>query len=502
MPPRKIVIYEGPGYNNYTEGNLNPGVFDQINRGNAELATFIYILRRTESEIWMTEQDYNRLSRSPANARLLMELQVRVSGLGHPTNERVSRLVQIPHDAHQAASLALRLGAELVTMDKRALKNFLSTGGKSAVEMAEMPTVTTATNYNAGRTNLGLRPLNISNADGRIYPPNNPAPQYRPELVRQVHKAPPATQATLGVPISAPKEYGPSAVGNAKFQLARLLLGLADYAIQWINDEVQKKRFEERWAKLRPGVEATLDADPQNGVLIMIYYYRRKKVGAENESPLQHTTVFKDIAVAYGQTREDARIRYALRPTIIEAGPGEMIVDDSVFHPPKNPVDVTKLWTPFPKAGLATFIPGKEKLARVKFSGSLGFDEKHFSVARLDVPAGVTPRFLYLWPPSEITYMNGGRQKSVDVKWKYSDEAERTHADIGPMFYGVPIVELDSWINPGDFTAAMVYPADNVTARVFKTGRTVDNLDQLKAYGLDLMRWVRPQNMRILRHFY
>ena len=67
------------------------------------------------------------------------------------------------------------------------------------------------------------------------------------------------------------------------------------------------------------------------------------------------------------------------------------------------------------------------------------------------------------------------------------------------------MVKLDSWINPSTWwgsgaIAAMVWPADNSTANLFQTvAPTQDNLGLLVGQGIGLMRWVRPEFVRVIK---
>jgi hypothetical protein len=110
----------------------------------------------------------------------------------------------------------------------------------------------------------------------------------------------------------------------------------------------------------------------------------------------------------------------------------------------------------------------------------------------------MTPRFYILWPPSNINYYDGGN-KTVDVDWTLSRDADISQADIDYFAYqGIPVVPLDSWINPSTWTgpgavAAMIWPADNRTANLFQTAaQTQDNNNLLVGQGIEMMRWVRP----------
>jgi hypothetical protein len=380
---------------------------------------------------------------------------------------------------------------------------------------------------------LGLRDLNLG-SNGRILPPVAPATPPAPppngprspsgaRIMGEVRatrvnpvkapaaaksdpvKAPAAAKsnpvkaptAGTGGPIKAVDEHAPSATGHAKFQGAALTLKGVNFVLQALNNRLQAERFAERWARLKPTVEGTLDADPQLGALIRVYYSRGK---GDNESAIEPVNIFQDVRVAYGLTREDALRRFASQSQMTQRGHGDVIIDDSSWYPPRQAVDIRKVPTPFRSAGLATFRPGKEKLTKVKFSIVSGFDDKMQSKEVLNVPAGTSPRFLYLLPPDEITYFDF-KYKKAGVEWDMSLAADTSQASTEVWYKGVPVVKLDSWANPSDATAAMVWPADNATATLFKSTTPTDDGGLLKSLNISLMRWVKPEFMQVIEVF-
>jgi hypothetical protein len=239
--------------------------------------------------------------------------------------------------------------------------------------------------------------------------------------------------------------------------------------------------------------------------MLFVYYSQAQ---GDIESAIDSVTVFDTIEVGYGFSPDDAEREFKSRAHRITPGQGN--VGDAIWIKPQAPMDINRLKLPFgtTAAGLATFVPGKEKLVRVKFSGVSGFDDKLSSRETLTVPAGMTPRFYYLWPPKEIRYSDFGRVRTVEVGWTISDDADESVADLGPArktYKGIPVVKLDSFINPSTWfshgaTAAMVWPADNRTANLFQTaGATQDNLSLLAGQGIGPMRWVRPEFVRVLK---
>ncbi|QIG96813.1 PIN domain-containing protein [Bradyrhizobium sp. 6(2017)] len=304
------------------------------------------------------------------------------------------------------------------------------------------------------------------------------------------------TTAEVGPPIEPVQEHGPSASGDAKFQAATLMFDGVNFVLQKINDRIQRQRFEAEWSRLAPEVRRRLDADPQLGAIVLISYWKDQ---GDVNSAIDTVAVFQNIQVGYGLTPDDAR-RDAYSQSSRWTG-GFTNVGDQIWLKPKAPPDIKRLKLPFDCtiAGLATFVPGKEKLVRVKFSGKAGFDDKMHSREVLSVPAGMTPRFFYLWPPDKIRYFQE-RWITLEVDWEMSNDADVRYGDVDPFSSGVPVVKLDSWYNPYNATAAMVWPADNSTANLFQTaGKTQDNLALLSVQMIGPLRWVRPEFIRILK---
>src|SRR5262249_53908905 len=106
-------------------------------------------------------------------------------------------------------------------------------------------------------------------------------------------------------------------------------------------------------------------------------------------------------------------------------------------------------------------------------------------------PGGPTAEFVILIPPRVIHWFNGPARYDTDIPL-----VSRSAASGGSL----TVVDLDPW-NFGNVSAAMVFPADDVTEQIFAQGRrTRDNLNQWRGYvNIGKMRWVRPEHIRVLR---
>ncbi|MEZ8149426.1 hypothetical protein [Enterovibrio norvegicus] len=86
------------------------------------------------------------------------------------------------------------------------------------------------------------------------------------------------------------------------------------------------------------------------------------------------------------------------------------------------------------------------------------------------------------------------------------NDSERVEVDIpvtvrsGHNGGDIRVVRLDPSIPGYAVSAALVFPADNTTERIFSQApATRDNLRQLRNYtNIRKARWVRPENIRIL----
>jgi hypothetical protein len=526
---------------------IDKTAIDQLNSDNKDLANFFNSLRSVNlsiinnAHLEMTAETYAKLN--AAEQQLCKDLGVKpansdqysINSFRGRTDSKARFVEQWDPDAFKniapehEATIALAFGsAELLTFDQKLAETYgrltARLQDKVVPELKSMSVSNKPIEYQAARRNLGLRALNITPAGAVLPTPGYTRVKMDGKTVGWVTpdkegfivaeggprtKGGARTTKTITAvvgdhePVQAPKEYGPSAGGDAKFQTATVALQGLNFLLQEINGTIQGRRFIAERDRLTPEIQKHLDDDPQIGAMLFVLYSKDK---GDIESAIDTATVFQSIQVAYGFTPDDALREYGNRPRL--TGPAD--VTNEIWIKPHAPLDIGRLRLPFgtTAAGLATFVPGKEKLVKVKFSGVAGFDDKTFSREELDVPAGMTPRFYYLWPPKEVRYHDFGRIKTVDIHTTISDEADESVANLGParkLYKGVPVVKLDSFINPSTWfsdgaTAAMVWPADNRTANLFQTTRaTGDNNNLLAGQGIGMMRWIRPEFIRVLK---
>lgn len=503
---------------------LDKNVITDIARGNAAVAEALKRILGSGEPVFIARAAYNELVRdSPVHMRMSYEMLLKdlkittspasltkesIKDRGNFLADNVAyqpgkgQLGQVreygkgkdnmtPGDAFVAAE-AKSLNARLWTVDANFAKRAKNLGVTIADE-SKIKGMSGVEDVGQARRLMGLKPFSFMQNDAAKTAAKKGGPSGPPS--GGVRKA--ETTASEGTPIAPVKEYGPDARADAKFQGATLAFQGVNYVLQAINSAFQARRFEVEWTtRWLPEVRRRLDADPQLGALVLISYSKDR---GDAESAIDTVTVFQSIQVGYGLNVDDA-LRDAQSQIRIAAGRSD--VGDRIWLKPRAPMDIKRLKLPFATtvAGLATFVPGKEKLVRIRFSGRLGFDDKLFSKEELKVPAGMTPRFYYLWPPDKISYFQFGSWQTIEIDWEISNEADVSRGDVDPFQSGVPVVKLDSWINPYNATAAMVWPADNSTANLFLTANaTQDSNGLLAGQGIGPMRWVRPEFIRILK---
>jgi hypothetical protein len=531
---------------------IDKTVIEQLNRDNKDLANFFNSLHSVNlviinsPHLRMTAETYAKLNE--AEQQLCKDMGVKpeysdrnsIDSFRHRTDNNARFVEQWDPDAFKniapehEATIALAFGsAELLTFDPKLAESYgritARLQNKLVPELKNISVSNKPIEYHAARQNLGLRALNITPAGTVLPTPGYTRVKTGGKTVGwvtpdregfMVAEGGPRTRggarttktitAVVGdhEPVQAPKEFGPAIGGDAAMNVgATVVLQGINYGLSKINGPIQQRRFDEVWNRRRPYVEQRLNEDPQLGAMVYVYYSTYQ---AGEASAIDGGLAFQDVQVAYGFTPDDAQRAYDLGSHVVAGG--QIQIGDQIWHKPKAPLDVRRLRLPYGTtvAGLATFVPGKEKLVRVRFRTSWGggFDDRLHSRETLDVPKGMTPRFFYLWPPEKINYRFGNGVSTQDIDWAISDDADESAAEIDvtrKLNKGIPVVKLDSHINPSTWfsegaTAAMIWPADNATANLFQTtAATLDNNNYLGGLGYRLVRWVRPEFVRVLK---
>jgi hypothetical protein len=502
---------------------LDYNVIQNLNRGSAKTATALKRLIESGARVYMAHQAYQEATSQPGkmlggagpdlprtaagNERLIADLAIRV------TSERFDQRVIDRNNAGksmsdsdalvlaQAKQLKADLGAqtvELWSFDKTFRNDAGSTeaiyGVKVAAEsQTAYETPADRSDYQVARRLMGLKTDFEISVGGRIQ--------------RKPSKKPPGSGGGAGGSAPGGSDIGtphadPGGVGEASARAQKIgdafELGLKamNFIIQSINDSIQADRMKKEWAKAKPRIQQKLQENPSLGVLIIVRFGRREKEGAQHETPLEHTALFLSIDTEYALTEDEAWDAYRNVPRQRDEA-GLTITHKKTFIEPTKAVDVRKVQTPFTPYAIGTFVTGRARLMRVEWKGIFGFDE--IGDVKLDVPTGMTPRFLLLVAPNEIEFLNGRIRHPTRVPVEWQDAASAAIHYTRP----ISVVDMDRGVlNLGHDTAAMIFPADNATARLFDgVGRMRDNKGQLTFTNIGMLRWARPGNIHVLQKF-
>ena len=485
-------------------------VIDTINHGNADAAAQLKKHRDARGEIWMTNEIYRMLARVQANERLMKDIGVR-----YPEKDilisKNQRQLYGSHLSENTAALAQSKKAKVMTADGPFANMFRGLGGQSIL-------VNTANargnlDFNRARGYFGLPKLNLTpngqlstvRTPGTIKTNSTSQPLIKSDpkaVIKDGNKTTPVVpksnvqqKGRTGSPVKPVVEHGLKP--SPKTDALRMSLRGVNWVIQGINDHIQQGRIEERMKQITPTIEETLERDPTLGVLIAIVFSQRKKVGAEHDTPLEHTKGFQYVDYEYGRTQEEALAKMARQPQMRPAGQGEY-TSQKQWIPPKQAPSAKDLPTPFARSALATFYAGLEELVAVKFSFAMGFDDKMRSRIKVNDPQQ-RARFIVMFPPGEIQFFDNGRWRTYSTQVAYERPRQIWHSDLAG--YYVPVLELDSVLNPNDATAAMVYPADDYTMKLFQPQGRVSDSGLLRNYSMDLVRFVKPHKMSVIQDF-
>jgi hypothetical protein len=280
----------------------------------------------------------------------------------------------------------------------------------------------------------------------------------------------------------------PSGRGEAIGGGIKLGIRVANTILEWINDAYQAKRAQDELKHIIDQIVKNLPP-PDMGILVVYHFYLSGH--ANPETPLTPKVVFDYIEWAMGRNQVEATKNL---PRTVRIAKGTPTTSKVQWIPPLLPASSRTFATPFPKLALATFARGRALLEDVSWNGILGgFDNE--GVSSLENKENSILHFFILRLPKVLDAFYRGTAriypKSIPIK-------EKATAEGGT----IPVVDLDP-INPfGRVTAACVFPADNPTETLFKTTPpTEDNGRELGYDYFEKVRWVRPENIKIIQRF-
>jgi hypothetical protein len=489
---------------------IDDTIIEQINKGNAEVASQLRQHRDARGEVWMTNENYRMLARIQANERLIRDV-----GIRWPVKDvaihRDSRQLYNSYRNENTAALAESKKAPLMTSDTAFANVFRGLGGTTiAVNTAN---ARGNLDFNRARGYFSLGKLNLTpngqlstiRTPGYIKTNASSQPLIKSDpkfVIKDGDKSKPVVARPTGLqngrtgsPVKPVVEH--SLNPTPKTDAVQMSLRGVNWVIQGINDRIQQGRIDERMKQIRPVIEETLERDPTLGVLIVTVFSKREKVGAENDSPLEHTSGFQYVDYEYGRTEEEAFAKMSRQPKLHPAGPGQY-TSQKQWIPPRQAPSAKDLPTPFHRSGLATFYPGLEELVAVKFSFAMGFDDKMQSRIKVNDPQQ-RARFIVMFPPNEVKFFDNGSWRTRSTQVALEKPKQIWHSDLAA--YYVPVIELDSVLNPYDATAAMVYPADDYTMKLFQPQGRISDGGLLGNYAMDLVRFIKPHKMSVIQDF-
>lgn len=319
-------------------------------------------------------------------------------------------------------------------------------------------------------------------------------PQVRLVRYAPLYRAPPArrtpardgTTAAIGTPnMSGLNVGGPSARGEAIGAGITVAFMGANFILNEINDYIQQQRVEEALEGIRTSLETYRSEHRQMGTLLVFRYTQQE---APPDSLIQPGVVFRSVTYYHGATPDEARRTWHSTPEVIAAPQGSRQSTQTVWIPPIQRAATRVLRTPFPREELATFAAGRAELQHVEWGGITGFDDESTHSLTL---GSTSPRFYILRVPEELFFMNGTQRISVNIPITFRSAHQGG---------AVRVVNLDPDFPGYNVSAALVFPADNATERLFsQVPATRDNLRQLRSYtNIRKARWVRPEHIQLL----
>jgi hypothetical protein len=124
----------------------------------------------------------------------------------------------------------------------------------------------------------------------------------------------------------------------------------------------------------------------------------------------------------------------------------------------------------------------------VKFNVFEGFDD--IVETSVDLPEGTNINFAVLKPPTEIRWYNINGRQTTSVPLRQ----EKTAND-----NTIAVVDLDPW-SPFHASAAMVFPVNSLTEKMFALVSSTDESGSLGTYvNFRMVRWVRAKNIHLLK---
>lgn len=277
---------------------------------------------------------------------------------------------------------------------------------------------------------------------------------------------------------------GPSAHGQARAGAHDFILQLIRQAIVYFGGRRETARAQRDLRALADRVKKEQAKHPRKGFLIALQYIVQQASPEATGSGNAYR--YTGYLYGWGGTISEARqhqMRKVIRPGLRS---NEKFAYQVFWYPPKA---TPKIARPFPVIGRGSFIKGRVRLQEVSWSTMMGFNDG----SQISLPGpGSGYCFEILKAPTSIVTSHGSTGPvKVPVVLRPVGQGRGT----------LPVVDLDSSNPFGNVTAAMVFPADQVTASIFAKKSATRQNPPGTIRGLvnfDRVRWVRPENIRLL----
>jgi PIN domain nuclease of toxin-antitoxin system len=403
---------------------------------------------------------------------------------------------------------AKALNAQLWSLDEDVVKRSVQFGVKLAPECSHTPKQAHPEDPVKAREWLGLKPKNIG-PDGRVIPTGaiggvgsaytvtGDATESKTGGGSGGSKTGGGggsggrggTFAYVGTPDNTlPEVGGPSARGEAIAGGIQLAFEGINFVANLINDHIQRQKIKEALDAVQPQIAKRRLENPQSGVLILFYYTQFK---APDESILKPGAAFKYLMWGSGPTRDEA-LEDVFRMPTISAGPGanERKFSQELWIPPLQKSAITTAKCPFPPIAIGRFVlddSNKAKFQVVEFNVIGGFDDVF--EASLELPKGRNAEFAVLKAPHEVYWYNINGKQKVEVPLKSAKTANGNE---------IKVVDLDPY-SPFHAAAAMCFPVDEWSEKVFGTAEGTGGARILGYTNFSMIRWIRAENIHLLR---
>lgn len=167
---------------------------------------------------------------------------------------------------------------------------------------------------------------------------------------------------------------GPSAHGAGKGAGLELLFKGIHLLLNYLNDRKQQSKAQSDLRALEKRIEQDLKSNPAHGVLLTFRYIMDAGNPEAAGSPGYRYT---DVMYGRGLNMSEARLDQARHPQIKQGiRPGESYKYEERWVAPTKKSGVAALRRPFRVIGAGSFVQGKAKLEKVKYTTVQDFDDE------------------------------------------------------------------------------------------------------------------------------